>query len=137
MLLKIPDTLSLETPEQVRALRDLLDAHLLLTAHLMPVETPSVPIASAAPVLLEPPASAPQKRFGQKTAEPFYLAALEALGGAATGDEVYAKFLELGFETGAKNPRDAIKSYLRQRGKFTPLPPDEHGVVRWKLKERE
>ena len=69
--------------------------------------------------------------------EHFYLAALEALGGAATGEDMYQKFLELGFKTGARNQKDAIKTYFRQRGKFMPLPPDEYGVVRWTLKQTE
>ena len=137
MLLKIPDALTLETEADVRQLRDLLDCYLRLFAPTTPAETLSVPAAPITPTLPETPAAPSNNPVGKKTAEPLYLAALEALGGSGTGEEIYQKFLELGFSTGAKNPRNAIKTYMRQRSKFAPLPPDEHGVIRWGLKPED
>ena len=131
MLLKLPDTLLLETEEDVRALRDFLDAFLRLTTrNAMP--PPNAQKARTATLPQKAQSSSP---IGKKTVEPFFLAALQSLGGAGTSEEVYHKFVELGFEYGAKKPREAISTYLRQRGKFVRLPPDEYGVTRWAIKE--
>ena len=139
MLLKIPDTLTLETEEDVRALRDLLDCYLSLHAHRTPAETPQAtepPETALLPNAPRTPAQKPSHSpIGKKTVEHFYHAALQALGGRGTSEEVYQKFLELGFPINSKEPFNAVSTYLRQKGKFVRLPPNERGVTRWGLKE--
>ena len=139
MLLKIPDTLTLETEADVRALRDLLDCYLRLSAPTTPAQTPSSLALSSLP---EPPPPASDSPTGKKTQGkqptlgPKYYAALKALGVAGSGEEVYQKFLELGYVSKARHPTDAIKTYLRHRDDlFVRLPPDAQGVTRWRLKE--
>ena len=131
MLLKIPDALTLETPEEVRALRDLLDAYLRLTTHQTPAQRPEVP---ALPTL--PDRATTGLGRTAPTMGPFYRQALQAAGGTGSLDEVYTAFLELGFASKAKNPKDALNTFLRHHDtEFVKLPPDANGVTRWTLKE--
>ena len=125
MLLKIPDDLTLETPEQVRALRDLLDAYLRLQD----------PTGDAQQVPATRKPNIKGKGGFAPTMGPQYRQTLNALGGTGSLDEIQTQFFALGFKTNAKNLKEAIYAFLRHNAEeFEKLPPDDQGVVRWTLK---
>jgi hypothetical protein len=133
------DLISTETDDEIRAILDYFGSLLRVRANKTKQQVPTTVVApvKALPLAPSPQKVQPSQRENSRSVKNMYFDALQALGGSGTAQQVYEKIIALGFHITAKNPRQAVHTYLRQPDKFVKVGHDAGGVTIWGLPEGE